>query len=219
MSFASYREQHVAFLNKAVKPVDLTLEQLEGRSFGPETHKGPMVISSDPSEDNLGSKLVTLQSVQQLKDIAGISDDHFAANPHADRSVRYPTQPVQTDFDKAIERARNDNCALESLIHPADQKTIGQAMMAFIHGDSQKVKAFEPVINALRFPNQVLLTTGQDITVTPGNPLVIGPNSPYVTQDPVLGAVAIFGTVTVQQGGQIQILIPVTFKAAQINML
>lgn len=55
MSFASYREQHVAFLNKAVKPVDLSLDQLEGRSFGPETHKGPMVISSDPSEDNLGS--------------------------------------------------------------------------------------------------------------------------------------------------------------------
>jgi hypothetical protein len=202
-------------LTKALGKVNLSMADLQGKSYGPGTHSGAMIISSDPTQDNLGTKLITVDSVQHLKDLAGIHDDHFKAMPSADRAIRYPDAPV-TDFAQAITRARNDNCALETLIHPTDMDNIGHAMLAFVNGDSSKVAHYEPVINAMRFPAQALLTVAGDITITAGNPLIIGPNSPYVHQDPVLGALCVFGTVTIEPGGQMQVLIPVTIKAAKI---
>jgi hypothetical protein len=215
MSQTLYSADHLALLTTALGKVGMAMADLDGKSFGPDSHSGAMVISSDPTQDNLGSRLITIDSVQQLKQIAGISDDHFEALPSAELTVRYPDPPV-TNLSLAIARARADNCALESLLHPDDIGNIDLAMLAYVNGNSAKVAHYEPVINALRFPAQALVTVGADITVSPGNPLIIGPNSPYLSQDPVLGALCVFGTITILPGGQIQILIPVTIKAAKI---
>ncbi|MCQ0090813.1 hypothetical protein FGD77_03390 [Roseovarius sp. M141] len=189
----------------------MAISDLEGRSYGPKSHKGAMVVSADPGQDNLDSKLVEVNSIAELKAIGGIADSHFKTA--GDKHINYPEAQLKTDVPEAIGRARADSCALESLIHPDDEATINQAMMAYVHGDSSKVKGFEDVINALKFPTQILVTVGEDITVTKDNPLIIGQDSPHVD-----GGKAVFGTVTVEEGGQIQILIPVTFEAAQMIM-
>jgi len=218
MSQTQYSAEHVSLLSKALGKVGLTMDHLQGKSYGAATHSGPMIVSSDPTQDNLGTTLIKLDSVQHLKDLAGIHDDHFKAMPSADRAVRYPETPV-TNFALAISRARNDNCALESLVHQDDMKNIGHAMLAYVNGDSSKVAHYEPIINAMRFPAQATLTVANDITIAAGKPLIIGANSPYLQHDPVLGALCVFGTVTIERGGQIQVMIPATIKAAKIISL
>lgn len=211
MTLKSYSDEHKSIIARAAESVGMVIDDLEGRSFGPHSHSGAMVVSADPGQDNLESRLMDVNSVAELKAIGGVADIHFKAS--GDKHVNYPDGQLKTDVPAAISRARADNCALESLIHPDDEKVIDQAMIAYVHGDSSKVKNFEEVINALRFPTQILVTTGEDITVTKANPLIIGKDSPYVS-----GGKAVFGTVTVEEGGQIQILIPVTFEAAQVIM-
>jgi hypothetical protein len=214
VSQTQYSANHAALLTKALGSVSLSMNDLEGKSYGPASHTGAMIISPDPTQDNLGTKLITIDSVQHLKQLAGIDDSHFKAHPSADRAIHYPAAPV-TNFAQAITRARSDNCALETLIHPDDTKNIGHAMLAYVNGDSSKVSNYEPVLNAMRFPAQGMLTVAQDVTVTPQNPLIIGHNS-NITQDPVLGALCVFGTITIEPGGQIIVQVPVTIKAAKI---
>ncbi len=216
MSLANYSESQKSLIEKALASVGHTVADMEGKSLGPQSHKGPMIMSFDPSRDNVGSKLVKVESIQHLKQIAGVPDSHFENSPNADRMVHYPKGTPRTDFAKAIERSRSDNCALESLIHPDDHKLIDQAMHAYMRGNSAKVKDYEPVINALRFPTQGLVATALDITISPANPLIIGEDSPYVHDEPGIGAMAVFGTLTIEPGGQIQVLIPVTIQAAKI---
>lgn len=211
MTLESYSDEHKNILARAAETVGMSIDDLEGRSFGPNSHKGAMVASADPGQDNLSSRLVEVNSIAELKAIGGIADSHFKTA--GDKHVNYPEARMKTDLPEAIGRARADNCALESLIHPDDDAIINQAMMAYVHGDSSKVKDYEDVINALKFPAQILVITGEDITVTKDNPLIIGKDSPHVQ-----GGKAVFGTVTVEEGGQIQILIPVTFEAAQMIM-
>lgn len=211
MALQSYSDEHKKIMAKAVESVGLGMEDLEGKSFGPHSHKGAMVVSADPGQDNLNSRLIEVNSIAELKAIGGIADSHFETA--GDKHVNYPEGQLKTDLTAAISRARADDCALESLIHPDDDEIIDRAMMAYVYGDSSKVKGFEEVINALKFPAQILVTVGEDITVTKDTPLIIGKDSPYVQ-----GGKAVFGTVTVEQGGQIQILIPVTFEAAQMIM-
>ncbi|MFZ7092716.1 hypothetical protein [Primorskyibacter sp. 2E233] len=209
MTLKSYSEDHQKIITNAIRTVGLNISDIEGKSYGPQSHKGAMVISSDPGQDNLNSRLVNVNSIAELKAIGGIADSHFESA--GDKHVDYPEDALKTDVGAAIERARLDSCSLESLLHPDDHAVVDQAMMAYLNGNSAKVKDFEPVINALRFPMQILVTAGEDITVTKDNPLIIGQDSPHVQ-----GGKAIFGTVTVEEGGQIQILIPVTFEAAQM---
>lgn len=208
MAFQSYSEAHRTMVARTAEAVGLRLEDLDGVSFGPHSHSGPMKVSADPNLDNLNSRLITVNSVEELKQIGGIADAQFKKGN--DRHLNYPDD-VNPDIANAIARAKSDNCALESLIAPHDLTKIDAAMLAFVNGNSEKVKAYESVINALKFPAQILVTAGEDITVTPSTPLVIGENSPYVH-----GGLALFGTVTVEPGGQIQILIPVTFQASQL---
>jgi hypothetical protein len=202
--------EHTAFLTTALAKVNLDLGAVAGKSHGAGSHPGAMVISADPVHDNLGSRLIEISSVQHLKEVAGIPDSYYKTHRGADAAVIYPPEPV-TDFARAIAQARADSCALESLIDPGDMECINEATLAFVNGDSEKVIRYEPVINALRFPAQAILTVGEDITVTKDKPLIIGENSPHV-----IGGKVIFGTVTIEPGGQIIVLIPVNFEAAQI---
>jgi len=195
-------------VSRTAEAVGLRLEDLDGVSFGPHSHSGAMKVSADPNLDNLNSRLITVNSVEELKQIGGIANAQFKEGN--DRHLNYPDE-VASSIMSAIDRAKSDNCALESFIEPHHLQNIDAAMLAFVNGNSEKVKGYEPVINALKFPAQILVTAGEDITVTPSNPLIIGENSPFVQ-----GGLALFGTVTVEPGGQIQILIPVTFQASQL---
>ncbi len=209
MAFQSYSEAHRDMVARTAEAVGLRLDDLDGVSYGPKSHKGPMKASADPNLDNLNSRLINVNSIEELKKIGGIPDSQFKEGN--DRHLDYPDAVLTTDIMNAIERAKADDCALESFIAPPDLRKIDAAMLAYVNGDSGKVKGYEQVINALKFPGQILVTSGEDITVTPSNPLIIGENSPYVH-----GGLALFGTVTVEPGGQIKILIPVTFQASQL---
>jgi hypothetical protein len=210
MSEAHLTAEHTAFLTRALAKVNLDLSAVAGKSHRAGSHAGAMVISADPVHDNLDSRLIDVSSVQHLKEIAGIPDSYYKSHRGADAAVIYPPEPA-TDFTRAIAQARADSCALESLIDPSDLERINEATLAFVNGNSEKVIRYEPVINALRFPAQVILTVGEDITVTKEKPLIIGENSPHV-----IGGKCIFGIVTIEPGGQIIVLIPVDFEAAQI---
>lgn len=209
MAFETLSEDLLEPVARTARAVGLSLDDLAGRTCNPDNPGGPMIASADPHDDNLNSRLVKVNSIRELKNIGGIPDAQFRTG--GDRHISYPDAELRTDIDTAVQRAKSDDCALESLLDPLDLKTIDAAMLAYVNGDSNKVKGYEKAINALKFPGEILVTGGDDFTVTPSNPLIIGENSPYVH-----GGVALFGTVTVEPGGQIKILIPVTFQAAQL---
>lgn len=212
MSLRNASSETVSLLSTMLRRLGDTLDDVEDRSFGPQTHQGPMVISGDPMEDTLGSRRVTVESVRQLKELAGIPDEHVRSMSEAGDTVRYPAA-APIDANAAIDRARDSGQSLDDPKHPADRDTIDLALHAYVMGDSDRVRLHEPLIDALRFPAELVVATAQDITVTAENPLIIGPNSPYAQKDPTLGAVAAFGTVTVKSEGVIQISIPAFIMA------
>lgn len=212
MGLRNASSEPASLLDTMLHRMGSTWDDVEDRSFGPQTHQGPMVISGDPMEDTLGSRRVTVESVRQLKALVGLPDEHVRAMSGAGDTVRYPEAPP-IDASAAIDRARDSGQPLDKLIHSADRDTIDLALHAYVMGDSDRVRLHEPLIDALRFPADLVVATARDITVTAENPLIIGPDSPYAQKDPTLGAVAAFGTVTVKSGGVIEISIPVNITA------
>ncbi|WP_029011790.1 hypothetical protein [Niveispirillum irakense] len=212
MSLSNASSEPVSLLGTMLRRIGNTLDDVEGRSFGPQTHQGPMVISGDPMEDTLGSRRVIVKSVRHLKELAGIPDEHVRAMSAAGDTIRYPAA-APIDANAAIDRARDSGQPLGDPIHPTDRDMIDLALHAYVMGDSDRVRLHEPLIDALRFPAELVVATAQDITVTAENPLIIGPNSPYAKKDPTLGALAAFGTVTVKSEGVIEISIPITITA------
>ncbi len=195
------------FLAPRLKALGSDVNALSGRSFGPDTHKGPMVISSNPSRDNLGSQQVEVANIAQYKAIGGVPNAHFDKTPGADRHITY-LGASPTNFRALIERAKTDSCTFKSLLSADDIDTLATHMRAYVLGDSRRVPSeYEEAINSLHFPMMVTYTPGQDITITASNPLII--DSSYPAQ-------LTFGTITIESGGYVQMNVPVSITSNQM---
>ncbi len=204
---ASLTQDQQNFLAPRLTALGSDVTALSGRSFGPNTHKGPMVISSNPSRDNLGSQQVEVANVAAYKAIGGVPNEHFDKTPGADRHITY-LGASHTNFRSLIDRAKTDSCTFKSLLSADDVDTLSSQMRAYVLGDSRRVPPeYEEAINSLYFPMMVTYTPGEDITITAGNPLII--DSSYPAQ-------LTFGTITIESGGYIQMNVPVNITANQM---
>lgn len=203
----SLTEDQQQFLTPRLQALGTDIAALAGRSFGLNTHKGPMIISSDPARDNLGSYRIQVEDVAMYKRIGGVPNDHFEKHSGADRHLKYLGAP-ETNFASLITFAKKDGCTFRSLLSSDDIDNISAQMRAYVLGDSRKVPTeYETAINALMFPMMATYTPGQDITITATNPLIIDSSWP---------ASIIFGTMTIESGGYIQTNVPVNITANQI---
>lgn len=203
----SLTEDQQQFLTPRLQALGTDISALAGRSFGPNTHKGPMIISSDPARDNLGSRRLQVENVAMFKRIGGVPNEHFDKHPGSDRHLKYLGAPT-TNFASLIALAKKDGCTFRSLLSSDDLDNISTQMRAYVLGDSRKVPAeYETAINALQFPMMATYTPGENITITASNPLII--DSTWPTS-------IVFGTMTIESGGYIETNVQVSITANQI---
>ena len=153
---------------------------------------GPTILSGDPAESHVPPTLVTVNSIAELKALHGIPDEHYTVKGVADVAVDYPDELPQHRM-KLTDTAP-DICALRDSLKEDERDQIVKAAKAYVLGNSEKVAAYEPLINAAMFPMQVAVICIPAIVVSSGSPLVITGSKPVS---------ACYGTITVEPGGQI----------------
>ncbi|MGE5515801.1 MAG: hypothetical protein ACM31D_08250 [Bacteroidota bacterium] len=198
------------FLAPRISSHGVGLNVLEGRTFGPDTHNGPMIISNDPARDNLGSQPIRVESLQHMKALAGVPDSHFDARPGSDAHLTYLPPPT-ANFAKHLADANGDRCKLQSIVHHDDAHNVSQQMRTYVLGDSRKVAPeYVDMANAMHFPMMATYTPGEDIVITSANPLIIDSSWP---------SSLVFGRITIKSGGYIQTNTQVSITANEIISL
>lgn len=146
------------------------------------TANGPLVLSSDEGRSRVRGTRVAVNDLDELKRLAGIPDEAFdRGRTEVQRSLAAPPD---------VSRARLSRAELDD----QERQQLREGLLAYVFGRSTRVAAYKPAVEAHFFPLQVTLFAAQDVTVTPGNPLIITGQQPVGVN---------FGTVTVERGGQI----------------
>jgi len=146
--------------------------------------KDVIVFGADKANSDIVGKVVPVASIAELKRLSGIPSDVDDAH------VNYPEPIAQLSKDTANlkEAGISDNL----------KEQIGKAASSYILGNPEKVKGFENAINATLFPGKALLFSMEDLYVKSGQTVVFGTgDEPEIYN---------FGTITVEQGGQISVV-------------
>ncbi|MGK5052058.1 hypothetical protein [Janthinobacterium sp. RB2P8] len=142
------------------------------------------------------ANILKLDNVAQLKALSACNDEDYVRGLESDAHVKYP-QPVADLELPLLSSYGSDLTLIENFMTEAQKETVVQALHAYLVGNSNKVKDYEPIINAIHFPMSLAVYAAQDITITAANPLVL--NSDQI-------GLYNFGVVTVEPGGSIQVL-------------
>lgn len=140
----------------------------------------PLVLHHDAALSDVEPITITIHSVQDLKDLAGFSDELY----------------TEAEFDELLE-APPDYSKLSRVQRQPQSPEMCDALEEYVWGNSSRVASYTDALNASRFPMQVAVYTGDDVTVTPANPLVIkgdGHGTPVSV---------VYKTITIEPGGQI----------------
>lgn len=126
-------------------------------------------------------------------DAAGRNHRVIVRISHANRTadgVRYRVRTLRGELPPTLSPA---NLMIDSVPTSA----VTAAALAYVAGNSSRVAAYEPLINALWFPQQLTVAAPLDITVTLANPLTftVTPATPVTT--------ITAGTLTLEPGAQI----------------
>lgn len=185
-------EQRAAFeANNALiglGPADFTpTPPQQRRGLAPPSRQ---VMSHDPAESDFTPHLVEVGSIADLRRIAGFPEEHVggADEPH------YPDPPSAQELQLV-----NSNSLTSQKFQTDDedlQQRIMQAANAYVMGDPEKVKEYEPLINAAMFPGQLAAFTGDTLEIPANTVRVIGGDNPVFLN---------FGQIIVGEGATISI--------------
>jgi len=153
---------------------------------------GPTILSGDPAESHVPPTLITVNSIAELKSLHGVPDEHYSVRGITDAAIDYPDELPRERM--MLADTAPDICALRDSLQPEEHDQLRKAAQAYVLGNSEKVAAFEPMINAAMFPTQVAAFNGEAITVSANSPLIIK-GSTMITLN--------YGSITVEPGGQI----------------
>jgi len=196
--FAELTEkQHAAFRAKC-EQVGLTADHLAACQTACDK-PGPRIISTRPERGNV--PLITRQvpDVRTLKKIGGFPDADYTSGKYSDAAITYPA-PLGSQATKLVAECAGDRCRLEAECGSAVLEDVNVAMRAFVLGNSQKVEAYEPLINALHFPMETAAAGGEVINITADSPLIIdNPDGPVEL---------VYAVMNIFDGGFIEVLTP-----------
>lgn len=153
---------------------------------------GPTILSSDPNVSHVPPTLIQVNSIAHLNELRGRPDEDYTVRGFSDKSIPYP--PEMPTEKTALMNTSEDLCTLREQLTPEDHINIRRAAEAFIMGNSEKVKSYEPIINATMFPQQMAVFAGLSIVVSAQNPLIIEGPGPVTLN---------YASITVEAGGQI----------------
>ncbi len=142
-----------------------------------------VVLSSDASESDVTPHYLTLNSLDEVKSLVGISNEAIESGKMGRHSAA-PPPPL------AAGKRRKPAGELSE----TERQQINQAAEHYIFGHSETVRSYKALFEALRMPMRVAAFSSEDIIVTPGTPLELkGP-------DPVT---LVAGVITMEAGSEI----------------
>jgi hypothetical protein len=167
------------------------------------TSSNGIVLSSNVNESHHApSGWIMASSIKDLKNKLGVKDDDIDTGIKSDHHINYPPEPSPNLLQ--LHKNSPDGCSFEQSLcdnHKQDAHHLANATLAYVMGHSKKVSKYEDAINKVSFPKPMTIPVfaAENVTVSPGKPLVLksDDNKPIVVS---------FGSVTVEQGGEIQII-------------
>jgi hypothetical protein len=165
----------------------------------------PVVLSMDLDRTVLPPRVLVVRDVATLKSQGGVSDAAYGSGL-SDNAIAYPPT-YDRQIDKLLDRARS-RAELRALLGAERQRTVRQALDAWLLGNSARVRDYERVINAAHFPTYAAAWTLASICVAAGTTVTLVP--PPNTPDPP--TLVVTGDVCIEEGGLIQSLVPVTVE-------
>ena len=144
--------------------------------FPSSSKAGAVVLSADPAKSSVPPKVITVNNLDELKELIGMPEtDTHSFMDHS--------------FIRELLEKKNDGDLTKD-----DRHNVKLGATSYILGNSSGLKgtAMTTIYKAM-FPMTLAAFTAENFTVTPENPLVLGD-----------GTVNNFGTVTVEEGGQIE---------------
>ncbi|PKU23891.1 hypothetical protein [Telmatospirillum siberiense] len=163
-------------------------------------HGGVVVLSPNSKLSTVPPIIVSYADFAELKAMRGIPDEAFASGRMSDAFVKYP-KPFTASRMAFLNNTKNI-CDLDYHLEPAEYKTLQDVAQAYLMGHSAKVKEWEPLLNAAFMPGRMAVFSGENLVVKSGDVFKIVPD-PAHPLDPV---VLNYQTITVESGGQIQVL-------------
>lgn len=177
-------------------PEETTFSQEHIDATGDE----PFVLSSDPFASHVPPKHIAVGDIAELNKLIGVADTED------DSHVEYP-EPPSDEHLNLLTNAKSRTEFKQSLDQDVHAH-IKKAAETYIIGNSAKLKAYEPLINATMFPT-TLAVFSADSTVI---------NKPFVIEGPHPAAVNL-GTCTVDRpNGVIMVYSHVTVKAQNFTV-
>ncbi len=160
---------------------------------------GPRIVSTRPEVGTVPMVRIQLPDVRALKQYGGFPDSDYTSGKYSDAAITYPP-PLVREGAKLVAACGGDRCQLEAECGAQLLQDVDVAMRAFVLGDSRKVEAYEPLINALHFPMETAAAGGESIDITASNPLIIdNPSEPVEL---------FFGVMNIFDGGFIEVRTP-----------
>lgn len=160
---------------------------------------GPTIISSRPERGNVPLLNKELKNVQELKELGGFPNEDYQSGRFSDAAITYPP-PLPAGAIALLQDCGDDLCRLESELGDNIRKDVDLALRAFVQGNSEKVEAYEPLINALHFPMHAAIAGADVIDITAESPLVIdNPEGPVEL---------VFAAMNIYDGGYIEVKTP-----------
>ncbi|MCA6222342.1 collagen-like triple helix repeat-containing protein [Photorhabdus antumapuensis] len=142
---------------------------------------GPVIFSNDLKTATVPPAFFTVQTIQELKMLGGVPDSQYGPGKME------PHHLLPEPF--SAERLANV---------PGNHIDLCKAFSAYIYGDSALVKDYEEMLNAKRFPMKVAFYSGEEITISEDNPLIIRDKDSY--GEPV---VLVYNKITIEPEGKV----------------
>lgn len=194
-------EQRAAFHAKVqaygIKPADVVDTIETGATPGPTR-----LSSRSNTSDHPVAGWITAANIRELKQKLGVKDEDIDAGQASDQHVRYPSAP--SPWLNTLTRSASSGCDVKEGLKTGDsaeRQRVLAAQLAYVHGHSQKVTAYESAINLASFPEpmSVPVFAAENVIVTAGHPLVLASEA----GKPMVVA---YGSVTVEKGAQIEVI-------------
>jgi hypothetical protein len=176
---------------------DLTPEQQEGfrarlaragidpasvvKRIGPDTHQGPVVLSANPDESAIKPHLLEIRDVDEMKELAGNTDEHYENGLMDEHHVIPDEWP------------ENLNDLDHTSMGPEHRDAVHHAHQVYLYGNSARVASYREIINRTEYPRTVPVFAAEEIVVAASN-------SPYHIK---VESGHIYGIVTIYAGGVI----------------
>jgi len=141
-------------------------------TYNPADHAGKaLTFSADPVQSDVPPRLISVNSIAEMKNLVGNPADRDDSN------IEYPeAYPAEKN---AILETASTKMDLIRQIDEGVKANLIKAARAYVLGNPNKVKGYEPLINAVMFPMYVAYFAAATpylidapVTVTGPNPIV-----------------------------------------------